>query len=484
MRCAAQPQISERPHILKFGGTSVATPQRIRAVAKIVRESASRAPAIVVVSAFSGVTNELLECATLAARQDPEYVRSYGRLARRHRSTVDSLLRGDVRQRARASVDELFCDLSAALRDIRLERHASASALDEVASFGERLSCRIVAAYLDTFRPARFVDARQFVVTDDDFTRAKVNFSATNPAVAQFFLALSQEPQPPIPVVTGFIGSTAQGRTTTIGRNGSDYSAAIIGAAVGASMIAIWTDVDGILTADPNETSSAFVLPQLTYQEALDLCRCGAKVLHADAIGPAVARSIPIAIRNSFDPGAPGTLITGKARASSRLAVGISSLADIVLFSLRTSARTTLESRTTAERLLRALRANGVTALLRSTASDGTICLAVKEIDREIVEHTVTAVFGLQLREGLAALERKHRQAIITVVGTRTTHRGDISAKASAALARHSLAISAVVREPSGYNVSYVIDDIERLRAVALIHDALFDTRDLRDAAI
>ena len=183
------------------------------------------------------------------------------------------------------------------------------------ASFGERLSAVIVAAYLGQSHPAAFVDARELVVTDDQFTHADRHLPARRTAGrAPISPALFRRARGVVPIVTGFIGATEDGQTTTIGRNGSDYSAAIVGAAVGASVIEIWTDVDGVLSADPRVVPAAFVLPQMTYEEAMELSYFGAKVLHSATIAPAVAKRIPILIKNTFNPTRPGTLISRKAR--------------------------------------------------------------------------------------------------------------------------------------------------------------------------
>ena len=211
--------------------------------------------------------------------------------------------------RIRSQVDTLLGDLHDALHGVQLLGHSPPRALDLIVSFGERLCALIVAAHLARVHPARFVDARQLVITDNQFTNANVIFSKTNRATRRYFTDLFHlRHRWPIPVVTGFIGSTSDGQTTTIGRNGSDYTAAILGAALGASVIEIWTDVDGVLSADPKAVAPAFVLPQITYEEAMELSYFGAKVLHPAAIAPAVARRIPLLIKNTFHPEAPGTL--------------------------------------------------------------------------------------------------------------------------------------------------------------------------------
>jgi bifunctional aspartokinase / homoserine dehydrogenase 1 len=323
--------------VLKFGGSSLATPARIRDVGRILLENKNREPVVVIVSAFQGVTNQLVESARLAERGDSAYERVWLDVARRHRSAVAHLVarrRGAVR----SQVEQLLSELRDTLHGVYLLRHCPLQALDMAASFGERLSATIIAAHLEPRLPAVFVDAREFVVTDDQFTQAAVMFSATNRAARAFFAQLLRGRRGrTVPIVTGFIGATEDGRTTTIGRNGSDYSAAIVGAALGASAIEIWTDVDGVLSADPQSVASAFALPHISYEEAMELSYFGAKVLHSATIAPAVAKHIPIIIKNTFNPAAPGTLISQQREAAEQapIAKGISSVADLSLLTLR-----------------------------------------------------------------------------------------------------------------------------------------------------
>src|SRR5207248_1796022 len=202
----------------------------------------------------------------------------------------------------------------------------------------------------------------------------------TNRATRQYFASFWKDADQTIPVVTGFIGSTLDGRTTTIGRNGSDYTAAIIGAAIGASAIEIWTDVDGVLSADPKAVSSAFVLPQITYEQAMEMSYFGAKVLHPATIAPAVSRSIPILIRNTLNPGAPGTTIRRKLTNGHRFATGVTSIGNLTLFTLRGLNMVGVPG--TAERLFRALTSRGVNVFLTSQASaEHTICFAVNNAE-------------------------------------------------------------------------------------------------------
>jgi aspartokinase/homoserine dehydrogenase 1 len=333
--------VGSRPgtvRILKFGGSSVGTPDRIVSVGRIVLDAAATAPGVIVVSAFQGVTNDLLECARQAERRSTAWERGFEAIAARHRAAMERLVDPAHLNRVGARVEQLLSDLNDTLRGVALLRFCPPSALDSIASFGERLSALIIAEYFSRFRAARFVDARRFIVTDDQFTRANVQFASTRRAIRRHFAALWQEPDCPIPVVTGFIGSTKDGRTTTVGRNGSDYTAAIVGAALHASVIEIWTDVDGVLSADPKAVASASVLPHITYGQAHDLSFFGAKVLHPATIAPAVATDIPIVIKNTFNPDAPGTLIRSEL-AQHDAAAGVTSMPDVTLLTLRGSKR-------------------------------------------------------------------------------------------------------------------------------------------------
>jgi aspartokinase/homoserine dehydrogenase 1 len=463
--------------ILKFGGSSLAVPNRIRDVRRIVFGAAGEGRLIVVVSAFRDVTDHLVECARLAEKGDPSYDPAWKKLARRHRSAVRALVRPRHRSRILFQLDALLRELHEALQGIRLIAHCPPQALDLIASFGERMSALIIAAYFAQFRPACFVDARQFIITDDQFTHASVIFSKTNRQTRRYFSELFQrKPQTIIPVVTGFIGRTSDSRTTTIGRNGSDYSAAIIGAAVGASAIEIWTDVDGVLSADPRAVPFAFALPRITYEEAMELSYFGAEVLHSAAIAPAVARRIPILIKNTFDPKTPGTRICYRGAGSKRLVKGISSVADLTVLTLRGLRMIGVPG--IAERLFRALASRGVNVILISQASsEHTICFAVRTSDSATATAAVAQEFRFELQHGLASLDEKRDQAIIAVVGEGMKGNPGVSGKVFGALGRNNINISAIAQGASERNISCVIDASQQTRALNVIHQAFFEDR-------
>jgi aspartokinase/homoserine dehydrogenase 1 len=461
--------------VLKFGGSSVADPDRIRATARIVARAARYERVVVVVSAFQGITNQLLHCARIAEKGGTGYQALYGQIGQRHRETINALLKKTNRARTLADLQGLLEELHDVLHGISLLRDCPLRALDLTASFGERLSALIIAAYLRQSRSAFSVDAREFIVTDDQFTHAAVLFDETNGKIQSYFRRLRRAGRhQTIPVVTGFIGATADGRTTTIGRNGSDYTAAIVGAAMNASVIEIWTDVDGILSADPRAVPSAFALPQMTYEEAMELSYFGAKVLHSATIAPAVAKKIPIRIKNTLNPTAPGTLISEQAESWEGVAKGITSVDDIVLLTLRGMSMVGVPG--TAERLFHTLASHHVNVILISQASsEHTICFAVSKSDVAAARRAVAKEFHYELQSGLTSLDEKLDQTIVAIVGEGMKGTPGVAGKVFQALGRNNVNVSAIAQGASERNISFVINSDQRNRALNIIHGAFFE---------
>jgi aspartokinase/homoserine dehydrogenase 1 len=472
--------------VLKFGGSSLATPATIRTVASIVLNARQKEPVVVVVSAFQGVTNQLIECARLAEQGDETYRAACETLARRHRAAVSALV---TRRRAqtRKQVDALLAELESTLLGIHLLRHCPLRALDMTASFGERLSAAILAAHLGRLHPAVFVDARSIVRTDDHFTSAAVNFPVTNRLTRRELGRLLRKRNPPIPVVTGFIGATEDGQTTTIGRNGSDYSASIVGAAVGADSIEIWTDVDGVLSADPKIVPAAFVLPEMTYEEAMELSYFGAKVLHSAAIAPAVAKRIPLLIKNTFNAAAPGTLIsrtlTDRSDRDTSLAKGITTVGGLSLLMLSGPGMVGVPG--IAERLFRTLAGERVNIILISQASsEHTICFAVRGADAARGIAAIEQEFRHEVDDKLMIVDHKPDQAILAVVGEGMKGRPGVSGKLFDSLGRNNINVNAIAQGASERNISCVIDDAQQVRALNAIHQAFFERRKRLDLVV
>ena len=460
--------------VLKFGGSSLATPATIREVGRIVLAARRREPVIVVVSAFQGVTNQLLECARLAEHADASYEEAFEQIARRHRSAVAHLV-GRRPARVRVHVDALLAELRSTLQGIHLLRHCPPRALDMTASFGERLSAFIVASHLGR-QQGTFVDARDFLVTDDQFTHANVRFPATNRRARACFSRLFRRSTQTVPIVTGFIGATADGQTTTIGRNGSDYSAAVVGAAMDASGIEIWTDVDGVMSADPRLVPAAFVLPQMTYEEAMELSYFGAKVLHASTIAPAVAKRIPILIKNTFNPDAPGTLISRKAVDDGQLAKGITSVGELALLTLRGPGMVGVPG--VAGRVFGRLATKGVSVVLISQASsEHTICFSVRSVDTVRAIDAIRQEFQFEFHAQSMQVEVREEQAILAVVGEGMKGRPGVAGKVFDSLGRQNINIRAIAQGASERNISCVIAASQQVRALNAIHQGFFETR-------
>src|SRR6478672_459443 len=302
------------PIVMKFGGTSVADADAITRVVGIVKAARERSglPPVVIVSAMSGVTDRLLELTGAAERRrDAHVLNGIAELSRRHFEALDRLLPAEAANQVLAEIGADFDDLRALLKATGILRTASPGALDAIVCTGELMSSRILAAALEhSGVPTSWIDARRAIVTDDAHTAASPKADETREAVGREIVPRVAEGR--VPVVGGFVGATTQGVTTTLGRGGSDYSAAIIGAAVDSREIQIWTDVDGMLTADPRVVESPHVVPHLSFGEASELAYFGAKVLHPSTILPAVAKDIPARILNSRRPGGAGTTITAE----------------------------------------------------------------------------------------------------------------------------------------------------------------------------
>jgi aspartate kinase len=299
--------------VMKFGGTSVGSADRIRNLGERVREHLHRRP-VVVVSALSGITDLLIRGARFALHRDPASDAAVHDLVARHDEAIRDLVPpGDVRNRLLAHVEAIAGELRILYRGVHYLEELTARSLDAISAMGERLSCEIVAASLERMGlPTRAIEARNILITDDSFGRALPLMEQTQARVREVIVPFVEADG--VPVMGGFIGSTRAGVTTTLGRGGSDWSAAIVGSLLPAEEIQIWTDVDGMMTLDPRVFPGARVISEVSFDEAAELAYFGAKVLHPATIKPAVEKGIPVRILNSLNPRAPGTLITREVR--------------------------------------------------------------------------------------------------------------------------------------------------------------------------
>ncbi len=465
--------------IAKFGGTSVGSPEAVRALVGIVRE---RGQAVVVVSAFSRVTDALIATARAAAARDSSWVSRFEAIGERHREMAAALVKGEsASAEAYDRIETLLIELLEVLSGIKALRELSDRTLDLVMSFGERLSSVVIAAaFRDAGIDAVPVDARSLIVADGDYGNARPRTEATVKAIRSRLFpradvgAVGDASGGPLPIVTGFIASTPSGETITLGRGGSDYTAAIIGAVLGAEEVEIWTDVDGILTADPRKVPDAFSLDSLSYEEAMELSHFGAKVIYPPTIQPALERGIPIRILNTFNPSFPGTTIASDAAPSRYPVRGISSISAAAL--VRVQGPGLVGVMGIAMRLFGCLARRRVNIILISQASsERSICFAVVPTDKDAVVAAIAEEFGPELEDGrIGPPVIEVDKAIIAIVGERMKHTPGISGRVFHSLGRNGVNISAIAQGSSELNISAVVDAADEARALNAIHEAFF----------
>ena len=475
--------------VLKFGGTSVGSPATIQALIEVLKTYHARGDRFTVVfSAFSKVTDTLIEMANRASRGDETYRELLEQVHQRHLDAVAALLRPDYADRRIVDVHlaQNFSALGNVLQGIFLLHEVSPRSLDFVVSFGERNSAFLVAhAMQQAGIPTAFLDAREVVRTDAHFGSAKVDFEETNRLVHAHYAAHAGK----VLSVTGFIGSTADGITTTLGRGGSDYTAAILGAALDASVIEIWTDVDGVLTADPRRVKKAFTLPSMTYREAMEMSHFGAKVIYPPTILPALAKGIPLVIKNTFNPSFSGTYIGDTppdasmpaASGEGRVISGISSINQINLLTLQGSGLFGVPG--IAARLFGALARAGVNVvIITQGSSESSITFAVSPAQAKAAQEAAAQEFIFEIREQLVEpLRIEGGLSVVAVVGENMRYQPGIAGRLFQALGKNGVNIVAIAQGSSELNISVVIPAADETKALNAIHEAFFlsDTKTL-----
>ena len=469
---------SMRGKVLKFGGTSMGSPDAIRKVMDIVRRPQKDAKiTAVVVSAMSGVTDELISVTQSAAAKDDSYRKGLAGLGKRHHTALNALVKGRGKKIAQNDVQNILTSLNDLVHGVRLVGEISPRVLDSILSHGERLSASILThALKERTVASEFLDASRVVVTDDNFGEAAVDFQATNKHVRAHFTKTRK-----LQVVTGFIGATVEGIITTLGRGGSDYTASIIGAALGASSIEIWTDVSGVLTADPRKVKNPLPITTMTYEEASEMSYFGAKVIHPPTMLPARKKGIPILIKNTFDPDAPGTTI-GRIPADPHvglqdapLAKGISSISSISM--LRVEGSGIIGVHGSAGRIFGALtRAKVNVILITQASSEYSISIAVAPKDAEAGRRAIDAEFAFEHQTYLVdPVVIEHNLSILAVVGERMRRRSGVAARFFGALGKGRINIVAVAQGSSELNVSVVISKSDEVRALQAVHEEFFE---------
>lgn len=457
--------------VLKFGGSSVSTPERIKNVIVIVKNAHAITPQIaVVVSAFGGVTDQLILLGKSAATGKTDYLEDLSKLKERHLTSVRELISKD---RLKSVLEELefhFLELSHILEGVCLIKDLSVKSLDFIMSFGERFSAYIISESIKPLIPnAEYLDARKLIKTDRNFGSARVDFDQTDRNIQDYFSASTS-----MPVITGFIASSSQNETTTLGRGGSDYTAAIVGAALNVEVIEIWTDVDGVMTADPRKEEYAFPIPEMSYREALEMSHFGAKVIHPPTIAPVLVKKIPLHIKNSFNPSSPGTLIRTEPSKKEFIICGISSIDNVALVCLQGTGMIGVCG--IAKRLFGALAENGISVILISQgSSEQSICFAIAPQDAEIAKEAIGKEFELEMKVNLideVIIERN--QSVVAVVGENMRHTPGIAGKLFGALGKNGINVAAIAQGSSELNISVVIKNEDSGKAIKVIHEAFF----------
>jgi bifunctional aspartokinase / homoserine dehydrogenase 1 len=460
--------------ILKFGGSSVGTPERILRVVSIIRSEAEKnGPVCVVSSAFQHVTDQLIEVSRRALAHDPHYEDLLRTLEIRHMETVARLLSSPKSTEIAEWVSRLFAELRDLVHGVFLLRELTPRTLDYAMSFGEQLSCRILAEVLSEHGlPATYLDSRTIITTDLTYGSARVNFDLTNWNILNSFRDRTD-----IPVVTGFIGAGKQQETTTLGRGGSDYTAAILGAALDAEEIQIWTDVDGVMTADPRKVKNAFSLEKITYEEAMELSHFGAKVIHPPTMLPAMNKGINLRILNTFHPEFPGTLITAKKVVSDKTVKGIASIDNVCLISVRGIG--IIRSIGIAGRIFSALAKREIDVILiTQSSSEQSVCFAVLPHQRYEAREAVELEFRLELLAGeIMDITLEDDYSVIAVVGEETRNIPGIAGKVFQALGKNGINIRAIAQGASELNVTFAVKRSSETKALNALHDNLFLSR-------
>jgi aspartokinase/homoserine dehydrogenase 1 len=457
---------------MKFGGTSVRDHDRIRVAAGLVRDALAEGPVAVVVSALGGVTDQLLEIARTSQRGDGDYTPVFSELVERHLAVVDRLEDAVEREAVRLLVSDLLGEIRLLVSGVSLVRECSPRTLDKIVSTGERLSSLLMAAMLRQLGvDAEACDARRLIVTDRSFGSAVVQYEASYARIREHFAKRGA-----VQVVTGFIASTLDGETTTLGRGGSDYTASLLGVALGADRVEIWTDVDGVLSADPRRVEAAFSLPRLSYDELLELSHFGAKVVYPPTVHPARKAAIPLLIKNTLNPSFPGTVVVAEAGPSDAPIRGISSISRVAL--LRIEGDGMIEVPGTAGRFFKALGEAGINVILISQASsEHTICIAVDPQRAAAARDVVNAEFARERAAGLVDdLVVEEDVSILAIVGVDMCRRPGISGRIFNSLGAAGVNVRAIAQGSSELNISLAIASADERRALATVHDAFFDS--------
>ena len=454
--------------VLKFGGTSVGSVESILSLKDIVEKEAKKQPVIVVVSALGGITDKLLLTSRLALAGDERYREEFDAIVDRHHKMIDTIITDPQdRERLFNTIDALLEQLRSLYFGVYLIHDISPKTQDAILAYGERLSSNIVATLI---KGARWFDSRNFIKTDKKLGRNSLDAELTNKLVKETFSPLSR-----ISLVPGFISKDkTSGETTNLGRGGSDYTAAIIAAALDAELLEIWTDVDGFMTADPRVITSAYPIKELSFVEAMELCNFGAKVIYPPTIYPVCVKNIPIKVKNTFNPDAEGTIITEKVTGDHKPIKGISSINGTALITVTGLSMVGVIG--VNQRIFTTLADNGISVFMVSQASsENSTSIGVKEDDAEDAVRVLNEEFAKEIETGaMFPMKAETGLATIAIVGENMKQTPGIAGKLFGCLGRSGISIIACAQGASETNISFVVKSEFLRKSLNVIHDSFF----------
>lgn len=455
--------------VLKFGGTSVGSVKSIKCLKKIVEKEAKKQSIIVVVSALGGITDKLLSTAQMALNGNESYKKEFDAMVNRHHQMIDTIITDTAkRENLFNTVDALFEQLKSIYYGVYLIHDLSDKTQNAIVSYGERLSANIVA---NLIKNAVLFDSRDFIKTAHKRNGKHVlDSELTNKLVCETFKEL-----PRISVVPGFISKDKNtGETTNLGRGGSDYTAAIIAAALDAEVLEIWTDVDGFMTADPRIIHTAYTINELSYVEAMELCNFGAKVVYPPTIYPVCVKDIPIKVKNTFNPQNPGTIIKKKVENDTKVIKGISSISDTTLITVTGLSMVGVIG--VNRRIFTALANNGISVFLVSQASsENSTSIGVKDSESEAAVNVLNEEFAKEIETGaMFPMHAENGLATIAIVGENMKHTPGIAGKLFGTLGRSGISVIACAQGASETNISFVINGMYLRKSLNVLHDSFF----------
>ena len=461
--------------VMKFGGTSVGSAERINDVARLVKSYQNSKP-VVVTSAMTQITNQLEDMARLATTGNRKRViaAKLAALKSAHNQAISGLgLEPSAEAALRAIIDDKTAKLGNILKSVTALGELTPRGRDLILSFGERLSIHLVAAALNAQGvPAVAINATDFLVTDDNFNDAQPLLTLSKKRAQKLLLPLVEKGT--VPVITGFIGATRDGVTTTLGRGGSDFSGTILGYCLDAKEVWIWTDVDGVMTSDPRIVPAARTIDKMSYEEASELSYFGAKVIHPRTMIPTAELGIPIVIKNTMNPKHPGTHITPSGDTAAKGAKALTLMKDLAMITIQGKGMRGVQG--TAARVFDTMAAAGVNVLFISQASsENNITIVVEKAAGHVATRTLRQAFATEVRaKRIDFVEYHGGVSLIAVVGTGMRQHVGMAGSIFSALGNGNVNVIAIAQGSSELNITIVVESKEDAKALLCIHDALY----------